>query len=160
MKKTLAVDYNYFQNPEDLDAVETRLFDAAKEARAKAYAPYSRFLVGCALVLENGEIITGTNQENAAYPSGLCAERTTIFWTAANFPHLTIKKIFVVGGPADGGNSTAPVPPCGACRQSMLEYEVRQNQPIEIYFASLDGQVYKTTSVKDLLPFNFDVSFL
>ncbi|MGZ5196672.1 MAG: cytidine deaminase family protein, partial [Kaistella sp.] len=90
---------------------------------------------------------------------GLCAERTTIFWAAANFPNLKMKKLFVIGAPKDAVSST-PIPPCGACRQSILEYEAKQNEGIEIYFASLDGEIFKTKSIRDLLPFSFDSSYL
>ncbi|WP_313215178.1 cytidine deaminase, partial [Soonwooa sp.] len=131
----------------------------AKAVRENAYANYSNFLVGCALLLDNGEMVTGSNQENAAYPSGLCAERTTIYWTSANFPKSQITKMFVIGAPRNM-LSSQPIPPCGACRQSILEYEAKQDQPIEIYFASLEGEIFKTKSVRDLLPFSFDSSFL
>lgn len=159
MQKELKIQFEAIENYESLNATEKKLYEAALNIRKIAYAPYSEFLVGCAVLLENGEIYTGTNQENAAYPSGLCAERTTIFWTAANFPEQKIKKLFVIGAPKDALSST-PIPPCGACRQSILEYESRQQDLIEIYFASLDGEIYKTKSIRDLLPFSFDSSFL
>lgn len=160
MRKEIQIGYDYFKGPEELDAVEKQLFEKAKSVREKAYAPYSNFLVGCALLLENGEIITGSNQENAAFPSGTCAERSTIFWTASNFPEMKIKKIFVVGGPKDFPEKSVPTPPCGACRQSILEYETHQEEAIELYFASVNGEICKTTSVKDLLPFSFDAKYL
>lgn len=159
MEKELHIHYHVFENHDALDAETRRLYEAAAKARLKAYAPYSKFLVGCALLLDTGEIVTGSNQENAAYPSGLCAERTTIFWTSANHPTAQIKKIFVVGGPENGEQSVA-TPPCGACRQSVLEYENRQPEPIELYFAAVKGKIFKTRSVRDLLPFSFDSSFL
>ena len=159
MEKEIKISFHVIPSYEDLDETEKKLFEAAKAVRENAYANYSNFLVGCALLLDNGEIITGSNQENAAYPSGLCAERTTIFWTSANYPNLKIKKLFVIGAPKDALTSF-PIPPCGSCRQSILEYEVKQNENIEIYFASLDGEIYKTNSIRDLLPFSFDASFL
>lgn len=159
MEKEIKIKFEVIAGKESLNDIERKLYDKAFEIRQKAYAEYSGFQVGCALLLENGEIITGSNQENAAYPSGLCAERTTIFWTYANFPNETIKKLFVIGAPKDAVTSV-PIPPCGACRQSILEYEAKQNEPIEIYFASLDGEIYKTHSIRDLLPFSFDASFL
>lgn len=159
MQKTLHINFEVYDNVEALDAVEKQLFDAANEVRAKAYAPYSEFLVGCALLLENGEIVTGSNQENAAYPSGLCAERTTIYWASANYPGVKMKKLFVIGAPKEALTST-PIPPCGACRQSILEYEAKQGEEIEVYFASLSGAIYKTKCIRDLLPFSFDQSFL
>lgn len=159
MKREFSFQFDVIASKNDLDDTEKKLFEAAFEARKKAYAKYSGFPVGCALLLENGEIITGSNQENAAYPSGLCAERTAIFWTSANFPSEKIKKLFVIGAPENALTST-PIPPCGACRQSILEYEVKQNNAIEIYFAALDGEILKTKSVRDLLPFSFDSTFL
>lgn len=159
MEQKLHINYHVFEDYNELEPAIRQLYDAAAEAREKAYAPYSKFLVGCALLLDNGEIITGSNQENAAYPSGLCAERTTIFWTSANYPDAQIKKMFVIGGPENGEQSVA-TPPCGACRQSVLEYENRQPEPIELYFAAIKGKIFKTASVRDLLPFSFDSSFL
>ncbi len=159
MEKEHSFKFQVFENYNELNDTEKILFDAASKVRENAYAQYSNFLVGCALLLEDGTIITGSNQENAAYPSGLCAERTAIFWTSANHPNTKIKKIFVVGGAKENGNNL-PVPPCGACRQSILEYESKQSEAIEIYFASPDGEIIKTHSIRDLLPFSFDVSFL
>lgn len=159
MEKEFKITFEAISNYDALDETEKKLFDAAQKVRQTAYAAYSHFHVGCAILLENGEIITGSNQENAAYPSGLCAERTTIFWTSANFPEVKIKKLFVIGAPKDAVSST-PIPPCGACRQSILEYESKQIEAIEIYFASLDGEIYKTKSIRDLLPFSFDSSYL
>ena len=160
MNKEVKISYEYFTATDELNEIEKKLFENAKQAREKAYAPYSNFLVGCAILLENGEIVSGNNQENAAYPSGTCAERAAIFWASANFPTEKIVKLFVVGGPKDFPAKSVATPPCGACRQSILEYESKQNSEIEIYFASLSGEVCKTKSVKDLLPFSFDASFL
>lgn len=159
MEKEIKINFEVIPSYDQLNDIEKTLFDKAKNIRQNAYAPYSNFLVGCALLLENGEIITGSNQENAAYPSGLCAERTAIFWTSANYPNEKIKKIFVIGGPKEGLSST-PIPPCGGCRQSILEYEAKQKEKIEIYFASPNGEIIKTKSVRDLLPFSFDGTFL
>ncbi len=159
MEKEIKINFEVIPSYDELNDIEKTLFDKAKTIREQAYAPYSNFWVGCAVLLENGEIVTGSNQENAAYPSGLCAERTTIFWTSANYPDVKIKKLFVIGAPKDALSSTA-IPPCGSCRQSILEYEAKQKKPIEIYFASLDGEILKTKSIRDLLPFSFDASFL
>jgi len=159
MEKEIKIQFSVIGGRNELSDTEKKLYDAAFEVREKAYAEYSKFLVGCALLLENGEIITGSNQENAAYPSGLCAERTAIFWTSANFPNVKIKKLFVIGAPKDAVTSV-PVSPCGACRQSILEYEAKQEENIEIYFASMSGEIFKTQSIRDLLPFSFDASFL
>ncbi|WP_379969459.1 cytidine deaminase [Epilithonimonas sp. UC225_85] len=159
MEKEIKINFEAIPSYNDLTEIEKKLFDKAKSVRENAYAPYSNFWVGCAILLENGEIISGSNQENAAYPSGLCAERTTIFWTSANYPNVKIEKLFVIGAPKDALTS-APIPPCGACRQAILEYEAKQKDEIEIYFASLDGEIFKTKSIRELLPFSFDASFL
>lgn len=160
MKKETHISYDYFRDRSELSSLEQQLLDRAKEARAKAYAPYSNFLVGCAVLMENGEIHTGSNQENAAFPSGLCAERTAIFWISANFPDVRVKKIFVVGGPRIAQEANPPIPPCGGCRQSLMEYETKQQENIELYFASMNDEVYKVDAIKDLLPFYFDGTFL
>jgi cytidine deaminase len=160
MKKETVISYEYFKNNSELNDVEKELFERAKQARENAYAPYSNFFVGCSILLENGEIYSGNNQENAAFPSGLCAERTTIFWIGANFPTEKIKKIFIVGGPKEFSEKNPPIPPCGACRQSIIEYETKQNENIELYFSNLNDEVVKVGSIKDLLPFYFDGTFL
>ena len=159
MQKEHTIKFDSIESYDQLDATEKTLFYKAMEIRELAYAPYSDFTVGCAILLENGEIITGSNQENAAYPSGLCAERTTIFYTGANFPEVKIKKLFVIGA-LRKATASVPIPPCGACRQSILEYEAKQKEEIEIYFASLGGAIYKTKSIRELLPFSFDSSYL
>ena len=160
MKKNINIEYDYFKSSSELSEIENHLFDLAKSSRLKAYAPYSKFLVGCAILLENGEIISGNNQENAAYPSGLCAERTAIFYASSEFPNVKIKKLFVIGASSENLKKAVPTPPCGACRQSILEYESKQNENIEIFFANLDGEICKTNSISSLLPFTFDASFL
>ena len=153
MKKDLNISYEHFKNRSELSETEEILYEKALLARENAYAPYSEFLVGCAVLLENGEIFTGNNQENAAFPSGLCAERTALFWIGANFPNEKIKKIFVVGGPKQISDKNPPIPPCGSCRQSIIEYETKQNLNIELYFSNIHDEVVKVNSIKDLLPF-------
>jgi cytidine deaminase len=160
MKKDIHIGYEHFKSSSELNDIEKKLFERAKTARENAYAPYSNFLVGCAVLLENGEIYSGNNQENAAFPSGLCAERTALFWIGANFPNEKIKKIFIIGGPREFSEKTPPIPPCGACRQSLMEYETKQNENIDVYFSNLNEEVFKVNSIKDLLPFYFDSTFL
>ena len=159
MKKEITIKFTQIAR-ENLTDLELELFDKALKSRENAYAPYSHFLVGCSVLLENGEIICGNNQENAAYPSGLCAERVAVFNIGANYPGVKIKKLYVIGGPEANPQSSVATPPCGGCRQSLLEYEIKQQEPIEIYFSGTEGDVYKCDSVKDLLPFYFDASFL
>ena len=141
--------------PEDIKG----LMHQAIEARKKAYAPYSDFKVGAALLLDNGEVITGSNQENASYPSGLCAERTAVYYTGAKYPESKILKMAITAA-SNKEKTIEPIPPCGACRQAIAEYEVKQKQPIEIYFMGESGKVIKSKSLENLLPLIFDRSVL
>jgi cytidine deaminase len=135
------------------------LMEKAIEVRKKAYAPYSKFRVGAAILLDNGKIVLGSNQENAAYPSGLCAERVAIFQAGAIYPEATILKMAITAA-SDNNTTDTPVPPCGSCRQSIAEYEIRQETPIEIYFMGEIGAIYKSASLKNLLPFMFEKKLL
>ncbi|MCQ2285591.1 MAG: cytidine deaminase [Bacteroidales bacterium] len=155
----LITDITVFENREELPEETAKLLAMAYEASQKAYAPYSRFQVGAAILLANGEIVTGSNQENSAYPSGLCAERTTAFYAGARYPGVAFKKLVIIAINPDR-KLTVPVPPCGACRQSLLEYEQLYNSPIEVTFAAEEGPVYQVKSIADLLPFAFSADFL
>ena len=148
-----------FETFEELPKDVKSLMEKAKEARLKAYAPYSNFLVGTAILMDNGEIFTGSNQENASYPSGLCAERTAIFYAGAQYPDSKIIRMAIIAGSIHN-KTTAPIPPCGACRQSIAEYEVKQEAPIEIYFMGEEGKVVRSNSLANLLPLMFDKSVL
>ena len=131
------------------------LMNKAIEARNNAYAPYSKFKVGVALLLENNQVILGNNQESAAYPSGMCAERVAIWRASSEFPDVVVKQLAIT---ASSGNMllNRPVGPCGACRQPLSEYEINQKKPIEIYFMGEEGNIVKTDSLLSLLPFSFD----
>ncbi|RXG12663.1 cytidine deaminase [Leeuwenhoekiella aestuarii] len=135
------------------------LMRAAFEARDAAYAPYSKFHVGAAIQLENGIVVKGSNQENAAYPSGLCAERTAIYYAGANHADQKINTI-AISAKAQNKETLTPIPPCGACRQAIAEYEVKQDQPIVIYFMGERGAVFKSDSLRNLLPFIFTQEYL
>lgn len=135
------------------------LMQKAIEVREKAYAPYSKFKVGAALLLDNKEIVTGSNQENASYPSGLCAERTAIYYAGSQFPNARIVRMAITAA-SQNQKTTSPIPPCGACRQAISEYEVKQNTPIEIYFMGETGKVAKSHSLANLLPWGFDKNVL
>ncbi len=148
-----------FDSLEELPKDILILMDKAKEIRDKAYAPYSNFYVGAALLLDNNEIITGSNQENASYPSGLCAERTAIYYASSQYPKAKVLKMAITAGSKKNKTST-PIPPCGACRQAIAEYEVKQESPIEIYFMGETGKIAKSNSLANLLPFIFDKSVL
>jgi len=151
--------FTIFDNLNELPAEIQDLMNQAVEIRKKAYAPYSKFKVGAALLLDNGKVILGSNQENAAYPSGLCAERTAIFYAGSTYPKAKILKMAITAA-SDTNQTTAPIPPCGSCRQSIAEYEIKQDTPIEIYFMGEIGEVYKSSSLKNLLPLMFDKKFL
>lgn len=147
---------------DSLDETPQPVQDLMKEAflaREKAYAPYSKFTVGAALLLDNGEVVIGSNQENASYPSGLCAERTAIYYKGAKYPDAKILRMAIVAG-SKTHKTSSPIPPCGACRQAIAEYEVNQKLPIEIYFMGEEGKVIKSNSLANLLPLVFDKSEL
>ncbi|OXA79972.1 cytidine deaminase [Flavobacterium aquidurense] len=148
-----------YDNLKELSPEIQDLMNQAVEIRKKAYAPYSQFRVGAALLLDNGKIVLGSNQENAAYPSGLCAERVAIFHAGSVYPEAKILKMAITAA-SDTNKTTAPIPPCGSCRQSIAEYEIKQDTPIEIYFMGEIGEVYQSASLKNLLPFMFDKKFL
>ena len=160
MKKLkLTTEYKLFDNSSELDPQVRDLMNIAIDARKKAYAPYSKFSVGTAILLDNNEIIIGNNQENAAYPSGMCAERVAIYYAGAKYPDKAILKMAISASSSLKGIDN-PVAPCGACRQAISEYEVKQNKAIEIYFMGDTGKIIMVNSIKALLPLGFDKSFL
>lgn len=150
IKLEICMDYCL---PEDLTADEAELVRAAARATDNSYAKYSHFRVGAAVRLNDGRIVIGANQENAAFPSGLCAERTAIFAAQAQYPDQPIRCLAIAAAD-DGGLRAKPVSPCGACRQVILEIEDRYQQPVEILLCGTAG-VYRIKSVKDLLPLSF-----
>lgn len=129
------------------------LLDAARAIAHKAYAPYSRFRVGAAALLDNGEVVSGSNQENAAYPSGLCAERVTTFYANAHYPEAKIVRLMIYAE-TDKGPVAQPITPCAACRQVLLEKETTQGSPIRISLAGADS-IYNVNSVAELVPLSF-----
>lgn len=141
---------------QELSEADQQLIDAAKAATSRSYAPYSNFSVGAAAFLANGIIITGTNQENAAYPSGLCAERTTLFYANSQYPDQAILTLAIAARTIKDFIDDA-IPPCGACRQVILETEKRYNQPIRILLYGKKS-IYEIKSIGDLLPLSFDAS--
>ena len=144
----------------ELDEVEQQLINMAKSAYSNAYAPYSGFLVGTAVLLENDKIICGNNQENVAYPSGLCAERVALYYAGANYPNVKVKTI-AISAKSKTFTIEEQISPCGACRQVMAEYEIKQNLPIRIMLhTSEENQILIANCVADLLPFLFKSSFL
>ncbi len=143
---------------DELDEKDRQLIDAAKEATLRSYAPYSRFAVGAAALLENGKIITGTNQENAAYPSGTCAERTTLFYANSEYPDQAVVTLAIAAKSPDGFLEK-PIPPCGSCRQVLLETEQRYKHPMRILLYS-KNEIYLLHGTKNLLPLSFGSEFL
>lgn len=156
---TISTTIDIFDSIDELPLEVSELMKQAFEARNKAYAPYSKFNVGAVILLDNNEVISGSNQENASYPSGLCAERTAIYYAGAKYPEAIIKRI-AISATSINHAITEPIPPCGACRQAIAEYEIKQNEPIEIYFMGESGTVAKSNSLKDLLPLAFERSYL
>ncbi len=152
--KKLDIEYLLYGSKEELESEDKKLLDLATEASGRAYAPYSGFNVGAALKLSNGEIITANNQENAAYPSGLCAERVAIFFAHSKYPGESIESIAVTAS-VDGKQCETPTFPCGACRQVLAESEKRGGKPIKIIIGG-DKVTQIVKSTHSLLPFAFD----
>lgn len=160
MKKVeIKTQISVFDSINELPDSAKILMEKAFEAKQTAYAPYSKFRVGAALLLENGKIITGNNQENAAYPSGICAERVAIWKASSDYPDQRILELAITAS-SSSQITKEPVAPCGACRQTLSEYELKQVAKIEVYFMGEIGKVIKTDSVLELLPIAFDKSFL
>jgi len=147
-----------FCSLDELSEAEKKLVLKAKEATVNSYAPYSAFRVGAALQLENGQVVTGNNQENAAYPSGLCAERVTLFYANANWPDTPVITL-AIAARGQSGFLKFPISPCGSCRQVLLESERRQKRPIRILLYGEEG-ITIISSVRDLLPLSFDETYL
>lgn len=142
--------YSYDELPSD-DRV---LVEQAREYTRHSYAPYSHFCVGAAIRLSNGETVCGANQENAAYPSGTCAERSACFSAGARFPGVKFKAIAIAARGVDGEFTPAPCAPCGACRQALLEYETLAGEDVAVLLVGRDS-VWRLPSVKSLLPLAF-----
>ncbi len=148
-----------YDNIDELSDDIIELMSQAIEARNKSYSPYSKFSVGAAILLDNGEVVIGSNQENASYPSGLCAERTAIYYAGAKYPDAKMLRMAITAG-SRIRQTIEPIPPCGACRQAIAEYEVKQDIPIELFFMGETGKVVKSESLSKLLPLYFDKSHL
>jgi cytidine deaminase len=153
----ISCEFERHETYANLNSEIQKLIKECLEATNSAYAPYSNFYVGAAVLLENGIIIRGNNQENAAFPSGLCAERVAIFFAGANYSGVSIKAIAITAR-SEHYTEGVPVTPCGSCRQSLLEYELNQHSDIPIYMVSPSGEVVVSKSVKQLLPLFFERS--
>lgn len=153
-EKTLQITYSEYSSVEELSPVDRMLVKKAQEAQKTSYAPYSKFNVGAAILMDNGEVVIGSNQENAASPSGLCAERTAMFAAAVAYPGVPMISMAIVGGP-NFSSCDDPATPCGACRQVMAEYQKIGKKPMSIILYGKD-KIWKFYSVEGMLPFIFD----
>ncbi len=158
-KKHIGFELTIYQTPEELPEQFRKLLELAETARNDAYAPYSKFQVGAAVLLENGKIVIGNNQENASYPSGLCAERVAVFQAGAKYPGVPITSI-AISAASKEHQLQVPAAPCGNCRQSIIEYEQRFKSPISIFMRAENGPIYSCDSMADILPLAFGNSFL
>ena len=155
MKKLeFKISYLEYDSADELNETERVLLMKAQNAVNNAYAPYSKFNVGAAVLLKNGEVVIGSNQENVAFPSGLCAERVAIYAAGAHFPDSAIEAI-AISCKTELFEVNEPLSPCGACRQAIAEYELRHKSSIKIILSGATGTIRVFESIADLLPFNF-----
>ncbi len=152
--KEIKIAYQEYCSIDTLNAEDRELAEAAIEATEGSYAPYSKFNVGAALRMDNGTIIKGSNQENAAYPSGLCAERTALFYASATYPDAAVTSIAIVAS-QNGLICEMPATPCGACRQVMAQYQMKGGKPMSIILVG-GKKIWKFEKVDDILPLIFD----
>lgn len=158
-KKKVGFELTVYDTIAELSAEDALLMNKAEEAIKSSHSPYSNFRVGAAVVLESGAVVLGSNQENASFPAGLCAEGVAVFSAGANYPEDPIKAIAITSFSEEHQLSN-PAAPCGICRQAIAEYEQKQNSPITIIMKGEVGPIYKCGSIADLLPLGFDNSFL
>ncbi|GGI27019.1 cytidine deaminase [Pedobacter mendelii] len=150
----LNISFEQYEGIEELNEKDRLLCELSEQALESSYSPYSKFRVGTAIRLKSGEIILGSNQENLAYPSGLCAERVALFSIGSAYPNAVIESMAITAQ-TDNFEILKPVTSCGGCLQVMAEFERKQNAPIEVIFYCLNGEILKVPSVKSLLPFAF-----
>ena len=153
-KKELKIVINEFAGTDELSEEDRKLLEEAAKSAAQSYAPYSEFHVGAAVLLENGEIICGSNQENAAYPAGLCAERVALFYANSHYPNVKVLAL-AISAHADHFIIDKPISPCGTCRQVIAETENRQQSKIKILMRGESGPVNMTEGIENLLPLTF-----
>ncbi len=152
--KEIKIAYKEYETLDELEPGDKELAQAAIEAMQGSYAPYSNFNVGAAVMFEDGEIVKGANQENAAYPSSLCAERTALFYASASRPDKAMKALAIVAG-QNGNICESPATPCGACRQVMAQYQTKSGIPMRVILVG-SGKIWRFEKVDDLLPLIFD----
>lgn len=146
--------YEVYSDSSELNEKDSRLLAEARKVTEQAYAPYSNFHVGAVALLDNGEIVKGTNQENASYPVGICAERVLLGSAATLYPDIPIKTI-AISYNSEEIKSDHPISPCGMCRQALLEYETRTSKPIRLILSGQEGKVFIIKTARFLLPFAF-----
>lgn len=154
-EENIAFTFKIYDSPTELPDQDQELLQMAIDSKSKAYAPYSKFKVGAAVQLQNGKVILGNNQENASYPSGLCAERVAVFQAKALYPEIPIVTLAI-----SSSAESKPAAPCGNCRQAIAEYEQNQESTLKLILQGKDGPVYVFESMAQLLPFSFDNSYL
>ena len=152
--KEIKIAYMEYESPDHLDPDDRELAQAAIDATAQSYAPYSKFNVGAAVLFEDGVIVKGSNQENAAYPSGMCAERTALFYASASRPDKAMTAIAIAAG-QNGKLCDTPATPCGACRQVMAQYQTKSGRPMRVLLIGAH-KIWKFDRIDDLLPLIFD----
>ncbi|WP_316833186.1 cytidine deaminase [Pedobacter aquatilis] len=150
----LNISFEQYTGIAELSQDDRQLCELSEQALTSSYSPYSKFRVGTAIRLASGEVILGSNQENLAYPSGLCAERVALFSIGSNYPNAVIESMAITAQ-TDAFEILKPVTSCGGCLQVMAEFERKQETPIAVIFYCLNGEVLKVSSVKSLLPFGF-----
>lgn len=153
-KEAYKFEFEVYDSIENLPEKDAWLLGEAREVTQHAYAPYSHFQVGAVARLDNGEIVAGSNQENASFPVGLCAERVLLAAASSIYPKVPIETI-AISYHNDNGESDHPISPCGICRQSLLEYESRLNHPIRLILGGMEGKVYVIDKAAMLLPLSF-----
>ena len=155
-KEKIEVNYEVYDDPGELTDDDRELLMAAREVTQEAYAPYSKFYVGAAARIEGGEVVTGTNQENASFPVGICAERSLLSTAATLFPNKPIETIAISYSNKNPDTaSDRPISPCGMCRQALQEYEVRGKKPMRVILSGQSGQIFVLEKISSLLPFAF-----
>ena len=153
-KKDFQFSFQVYNSAEELNREDALLLEQARAITTKAYAPYSNFHVGAVAKLSTGEIVAGTNQENASYPVGICAERSLLATVGTLYPNVAIDTM-AISYDNQNGQSDYPISPCGMCRQSLVEYEHRTNQPIRLILAGMIGKVIIVEKASQLLPLSF-----
>lgn len=153
-KKELKITISEYNGAEELPAEDKKLLLEAAKSASRSYAPYSEFHVGAAVLLENGKIVCGSNQENAAYPAGLCAERVALFYANSQYPGVAVKAL-AIAAKADHFVLDKPISPCGTCRQVIAETESRQKSKMKIIMQGETGPVNVTEGIENLLPLTF-----